>query len=864
MKQQAASARGVFLVYISFVALCSFVILVAMYLSPSEPGRAVLFGLSPTRLFLAAGFLSVFIFFAVLFIRAARDREWAERTLEQWFGGGRFSKWLAWSAGIGLGLGWIGCFLPAYRAGILGPHWNRIQPIMVFILLSSIATLAVFLLKRSNFPIRGVKVSSTFRLSFVYFLASLSVLIWMLYSKYGIYSLEDFWYGAGVPILASQLIAAVLGGVLFVLLKGSWNSGRKDLVVFFLLYVGTAVLWAGEPLQKSFLFVGPHPPNHVLYPFADAAAFDAGSQFALIGQGIFAFNNPFFERSLYLSFLVYLHSLFGQNYEALMAGQAAVFAILPPLIYLIGRSLNLRPVGFASALVAMFRGINSIAASSLIDLANPKMMLTDFPAAIGVALIVLFTCEWLKRPQRSLHYALWIGGAIGLTLMLRTNALVFLLFIPLLAIFKLAPRWKIWLTGSILVFLAVVAFTLPWELRNLARGGIMYSSIATKIQDVIRTRYMPVPETESLSPLGEGLSVVTFRHASAISSLYQETGLVQEQSCNSILCFAPKHFLHNTITSILILPTSPIFDDLWHTVKETRLYWRAAWDGTLTPVSLVFLTVNLFIIVLGVAVAWKFQRLPGLVPLAVFVFYNLSNSFARTSGGRYIIPMDWITSFYFMAGILFLLTEAARATHVRQLSLLDPENEGESKVNHQGSPWLKAMLILILLFGAGSFIPLSEKLHSPRYAGFNIPQALQDRESQIMEAGLGPEQINEFLEKPGAEMLVGRTLYPRYYRIGQGEVSFYFYPYTIMDFPRTGFFLIGPNGQDGILLPGGAPAYLPHAADALVIGCRDQNYVDALMVIVLDDTGTVYTRSPMPELTCPMKQPVCRNNNNCQ
>ena len=95
-----------------------------MFLSLSEPGNAVLFGLSPWRLVLAMGFLLAFLFIAGIFVRAVRDPKWAEETQEQWFDGGRFSRWLAWSAGIGLGLGWIGCFFPSYRAGPLGPHWS--------------------------------------------------------------------------------------------------------------------------------------------------------------------------------------------------------------------------------------------------------------------------------------------------------------------------------------------------------------------------------------------------------------------------------------------------------------------------------------------------------------------------------------------------------------------------------------------------------------------------------------------------------------------------------------------------------------------------------------------------------------------
>ena len=91
------------------------------------------------------------------------------------------------------------------------------------------------------------------------------------------------------------------------------------------------------------------------------------------------------------------------------------------------------------------------------------MMLTDFPAAIGIALAILFTCEWLKEPERNRHYSVWIGGALGVTLMLRTNALLLLAFIPLYIFFRLSNERKQWLIGSCLIFLGVVAITLPWE-----------------------------------------------------------------------------------------------------------------------------------------------------------------------------------------------------------------------------------------------------------------------------------------------------------------------------------------------------------------------------------------------------------------
>jgi hypothetical protein len=162
-----------------------------------------------------------------------------------------------------------------------------------------------------------------------------------------------------------------------------------------------------------------------------------------------------------------------------------------------------------------------------------------------------------------------------------------------------------------------------------------------------------------------------------------------------------------------------------------------------------------------------------------------------------------------------------------------------------------SLLILVILFGTGSLVPLAEKLHAPRYADFNFTKTLQEHETKIASAGLTLDQINTFLKVPGSEMLVGRTLYPRWYKAGQGEIAFY--PYTVMEFPRAAFVLIGPKGTDAIVLPSETPKHLPHAEDVLVIGCREQNYVDALAVVFLNSKQTVYMRSPMSELTCPLR-----------
>jgi len=848
-------------VYSSFIALLAVFLQGGMLLSPSEPGSALFLGLSLPRLVLALGLLIAFIFFASIAIKSFKDQEWAQRTLEQWFGGSRIGKGITWLAGIGFGLGWIGCFLPFYRAGMLAVHWARIRPAMVFILLTSIATLIIIFIQRSNFTIQDSKISKTFKLSLALFLLSMLLIGIMLYSGFGVSAAEDYWYGAGVPILASQLIAAILGGILFLQIEKRWQFRRTDLIVFLLIYAVTAALWAREPLQKSFLFIGPYAPNRVLYPFADAALFDTASQFALIGQHFLFYNVQFFERALYISFLVYLHSLVGQDYGQLMAAQAAIFAIFPALVYLVGRSLNIRAIGFTAAIIAMLRGINSIAASNMIDMANPKMMLTDFPTAIGMVLIVLLTVEWLKRPQQKWFYAVWIGGIIGLTVMLRTNSLVLLFFIPLYAFFKFLPKWKTWLVSSFLLFFAVFAVTLPWELRNQSLGGQLYSSIFAKFQNVIQQRYAPPSGPDSFLPQEQSLSFVSFKQLQAFAALSEGDLGQAKKPCDKVTCFVPNHFLHNILTSILVLPTSPILDDLRHTVRESFPYWDPRWKGTFTIPSLLLFALNIFFITLGIIVAWKQWQFVGLSPLAIFMFYDLSNGFARTSGGRYIVPIDWIVTIYFLIGVFQVITFAANALGFKWPFFTEYVEQKPSKQNFTANDLSKTVVILAILFGVGALIPLAETLHENRYQNFDISKALREHETQISSAGLNLEEINTFLQNPNAEISVGRALYPRYYIENEGEV--HFYPVVVMGFPRTTFTLIGPKGEQGILLPGDKPRYFPHAVDAIVLGCKEQFYVDALAVIILDEKGSIYTRSPASSFECPLKQPVCDNNHNC-
>jgi hypothetical protein len=446
--------------------------------------------------------------------------------------------------------------------------------------------------------------------------------------------------------------------------------------------------------------------------------------------------------------------------------------------------------------------------------------------------------------------------------MLRTNALMLLAFIPLYAIFKFYPEWKKWLFQFSLIGIAIIAITLPWELRNQSLGGQMYGSIISKFRAVIDKRYTPPSESDSSLP--QRLSSLSLKSTQPLLVLSQEINAVQNNKpCDTVICFTSSHFLHNMVTSALIFPTSPLLDTLRHTVKETDPpYWRQDWDGTFTLPSIILFGVNIYLITLGISLAWKKHRLHGLAPFAIFCFYNLSNAFARTSGGRYIVPIDWVFLLYFLLGVFGVIIGFTNALG-RNWKLFSDSSGQEPTENkpYKNNP-SKIILILAILFGIGALVPLSEYLHPKAYGKIDPAKTLVEYETAITNAGMDIRSIESFLTDKDAKLVVGRALYPRHYEENRGEI--HFYPVIVMGFPRITFTLVGPEGEQGVVLPGGIPEYFPHYSDVIAIGCKNEKYLDALVVIVLGDNDRAYTRSPASDLQCPLRQPVCNNNSICK
>lgn len=849
--------------YAIFLAIGALSTLVSALSSRSEEKRAFLFGYSIEKIVLGSSLLLLFLLFIALIVKLIRQPDWSSRLWKRVFGNEVVVMMVFWGSILVFLSCWIIVFLPFYRVGKLAGYISQLEPIIIWLAVVSAATMLLVLIERGKESIWSIILVNKKAVWMAVAILGLFILAGILiYSTgIGVRHPEEYWYGAGTPVLGLQILFALVMGVFLLWLEPKWKAKfpfKIDVQIFLGLWLVTAFLWAREPIRPNYFM--PDTAKNMMYPYSDSALFDTASQYALIGQGLF--NGQFFDRSLYSALLTYLHILFGQNYAQILGAQAAIYAVFPVIIYLFAKELFGRPLGISAAVLILLRGVNSLRSATWIDLASPKMILTDFPTAIGIALFILFLIKWLKEPHK-MHLMAWAGGMLGLTLMLRTHALLlipFALAYMILAGWKI--RWKYRIVASIGLILGMLAFTTPWDIRNYINGLPVFSMYYARIQLVLRERYGI--NGDSYVPPSQPSAVMEPRNIRArvlpdAFTQQQFRYFLDTTKCESSVCIITNHVIHNLITSILPLPTSLEFHDLWNIVKEGPPFWKAGWKGEGFSFSVgILLIINLAMISLGVGVAWERNKLLGFLPGVIYLAYILSNALALTSGGRYITPVDWIICVYYLSGLFQVVSWVLRKAGVNfQIEDWQVEDEISNpaifSIKYSG-----VVSILVVVFLLGSLIPLAGVPFERRYK-VNSPDevlALLEQQGMFDNTGMEMETVSTFLTDPQARVLVGRLLYPRYYESGDGETDRH-YPYVHLDYPRNVFQVVGPldTTSQSVIIAGGRSEFLTHAADVVVVGCRNELHTDGLAIFVLSEPGYIYFRSPHPEWKCPLPVP---------
>ncbi len=733
-------------------------------------------------------------------------------------------------------LGWLLFFLRYLDPEKLLPYYQRLAPILFYLLLLSLQFSIFVLVFRYGFK-RDIlpRLKSTYKPALVAFCILLILLCFVAITRLGVTKDPAYWGEPGVPLLGWQLVVAILIGasvlilgLRFALDRSAWSAIRTDLIFAILIWLGAVWIWLCVPMsvmQNSF-YAPMVPPSGQPFPNSDAAYYDYHAQSVLLGLGYLG-DIP--TRPLYVFLLVLLHGLFGQNYSLIIAGQSCVLALFPVILFFLGKMIHSRVAGVMVAFFAIFRELTMLWVSSATRVSNTRTLLTDLPTALMIALACLFVMRWLQ--DKGSRRALIAGGVFGAMLLLRTQSVVIFPFVILLAVFIVWSQWRL-VGGMITLFVLGVAVTIaPWLTHNyLATGQFAFDD--PRQMAVISSQYALSGnlDTSQFNVQSQSLT------GNLISFIMKYPGVVAQ--------FITNHFFATEIGGVLALPLIEPFKSLRAPID---IYWFN-WDGYLTWYNLLLVVLYLAIIAMGLGSAWKRLSWLGLAPLIFSLGYAIANGISRFSGWRYDFPADWISYFYFGIGIAEILSLTALlfgASDQRLFTRIDT-NQHDLKFDPRSAFPVLAGFVLIgaLPWIAEHALP-SQKPQPPNVVIVeHVSQVPVVQSSQLTQ-----DQLNRFLvdnTSPKAEVLQGWILYPRFYGRGQGIAQAHPSPaYESRDYPRLGFLLM-TNQITPIVFPSKqVPMNFPDAGKVIVFGCDRSDYLEARVIVFPEQNLIFEVVSPL-------------------
>ena len=820
---------------------------------PADEKGAVLFGFSMARLLLLAGIFLLAMGFIWGGWAIPRGSRIAER-IRGWLNDSKSRQVILTAAGLLILVGWLAGFMPAYWFRVYQYYFVRLRPMLVWLGCAGLLTLLMVCmpgikdrwqawkntLKEYKELLRAAGITS-----------GIFAAIWLIAAITGLGIIAEpyFWDEASVPLLAVQIVLCIF--VTVGINRWVFSSGKLERhpligwVVFLSVWLFAFLLWYVTPLKHSYFAPGPRPPNYLFYPYSDAEFYDLAAQYILIGQGVL--NGIPMDKPLYAMFLALIHAVVGQGYEETIHLQIAVLALMPAMLYLLGSQMVNRPTGLLMGLLAAFHQRNAIAATPFIKVSHSKLMLTEYPTALLLVIFALFAFRWLKGRQRlSWVDAVLAGGFLGLAMLVRPNALMVLPFVLLLAWAANRRQIQKWLLGSAVIVFMVSLTILPFMLE--IPKGFNEPYLIIKIRAILESRIL-IDEPRGSIPLAEQL-------AADEGFPWGEAGQPQSTLLDGLERFAyvPRHFFHNMIMTVMLLPNTFALHDLRHTLEAP--YWKDVqqWQGELPPGAGLFLPLNLLILAVGVGTAWQRSKAAGLVPLMMLPGYFLANSLARNSGWRYLVPMDWVVLVYFAIGVLVLLRWLLDWLGIdlfrKWLPILSGQNDSIPQSSRRQNGPVAALLAILFLL-AGLSLPLSKTLIPQRYPPMN-PAELYEK---INTAGLRIDRkaLNQFMNSGNAYLNYGLGLYPRFYPTNGGEPQPDL-PLKGRPYPRFTLTIVAWDTFYTVLLPMEQPmSFFPHGEDVIVMGCKDaqEPFIDAYAIVVLSDPPQVFQRYAETELRCP-------------
>ncbi|NTU76173.1 MAG: hypothetical protein HGA86_08645 [Anaerolineaceae bacterium] len=158
-----------------------------------------------------------------------------------------------------------------------------------------------------------------------------------------------------------------------------------------------------------------------------------------------------------------------------------------------------------------------------------------------------------------------------------------------------------------------------------------------------------------------------------------------------------------------------------------------------------------------------------------------------------------------------------------------------------------------------SLPPLTELVIPARYPQTTRAELVTQLVATVAKSSTGfdVERLRAFAMNGNTYLDKGLSLYPRYYRKGEGESSIVaiWSAYTPGADAHLGFLILGETMEPVRLPLYKSPAYFPNGQDVLVLGCRVGYTIEARLVVV-GEKSALYTGGSDPFTPCPdMTQP---------
>jgi hypothetical protein len=545
------------------------------------------------------------------------------------------------------------------------------------------------------------------------------------------------------------------------------------------------------------------------------------------------------SKPLYVSFLAIIHWLVGFDYWRVVLLQTAVVALLPAVGFLIGKELHSRLAGGGLALLLILREANGILASTMANVSNSKLLMSDVPAALIVAVMALVIIRWCRVPgDKVTRHVFLLGGLTAVLNLMRIQTLVLIPFLLVLILIRYFRFWKKILLSAGIFLLTVSLLLAPTLMRNHAITGVYWldnpSSSSALYSFILKGSNIDL-EIEEAQTSEEVLN----RNFTVIFTAMRD-------NLGQMVGFILENFSRNLISTILILPlrigNGVPFEDL---LRMTSPFFEEVYSqpGLLNALTLI---ANLAVISVGFGAVWRKKPLAATMLVLLYLAYNASSSVVRLSGWRFIQPVDWIMLIFFVIGWIEVIGQLLRLVFRRRFALRDSAPDTP--------PAGRPHFALDLLAGAAffvfcAFIPLREDLLPDTYPPYE-PQAVCAEIGAIVEraeSGFSPQEIEDFCRAESTRVFKGFGFFPRFFKENEGYYSRSYDQYFgKQDYARLVFRLVGGrNGKIYIKTQQADIAF--RDGDVVYVLVFERPKADAQLLIIGADEPVIVFSDPILE-----------------